>query len=305
MDGTERVRAALAMEPLERPPAAWWGHTYLEEWSPASLARVTLERQRRFDWDFVKLQPRATCFAEAFGAGYRPSGRADRPPVQERALVRDPGDWAAVVSVDATVPVVQTVFSPLTVAGYLVGEDRSRAVAELRERPDVVRAALGRIAETLAAFAVNAVEAGAAGIFFAVSGYASADLMREDEYRELVLSHDRRVLDAIPAAAWCNVLHLCGGNLHFGLTNDLASHAVSWSVQDSGNPSLAQGRELSGRAVMGGVDRFGALEIGSPTLVATQVRDAVAATGGRGLLVAPGCSVPPEAPIDNLVALTP
>src|SRR6266571_1522696 len=326
MDGTERVRAALAMEPLERPPAAWWGHTYLEEWSPASLARVTLERQRRFDWDFVKLQPRATCFAEAFGAGYRPSGRADRPPVQERALVRDPGAWAAVVSVDATVPaledqtealarvvlaldgsvpVVQTVFSPLTVAGYLVGEDRSRAVAELRERPDVVRAALGRIAETLAAFAVNAVEAGAAGIFFAVSGCASADLMREDEYRELVLSHDRRVLDAIPAAAWCNVLHLCGGNLHFGLTNDLASHAVSWSVQDSGNPSLAQGRELSGRAVMGGVDRFGALEIGSPTLVATQVRDAVAATGGRGLLVAPGCSVPPEAPIDNLVALTP
>ena len=81
MEGSERVRAALAMEPLDgrdRPPAAWWAHTYVEEWSPASLARVTLERQRRFGWDFVKVQPRATCFAEAFGSTYRPSGRPDR-----------------------------------------------------------------------------------------------------------------------------------------------------------------------------------------------------------------------------------
>ena len=87
MESSERVRAALAGEPVDRPPAAWWGHTYRDEWSPASLARVTVERQRRFGWDFVKLQPRATCFAEAFGSAYRPSGRPDTAPVLERAGV--------------------------------------------------------------------------------------------------------------------------------------------------------------------------------------------------------------------------
>jgi uroporphyrinogen decarboxylase len=330
MEGSERVRAALAMEPLDgrdHPPAGWWGHTYAAEWSPASLARVTLERQRRFGWDFVKLQPRATCFAEAFGATYRPSGRPDRAPVPQHQPVSGPEDWEAVVAaapdaggpaladqtdalsqvvgeLDGSVPVIQTVFSPLTVAGYLLGEDRGRAVGELRARPEVVGAALARIGETLADFASRSVEAGAAGVFYAVSGYASADLMTEEEYRELALPHDRRVLDAVPSGAWFNVLHLCGGNLHFGLAGDLPSHAVSWSVHDPGNPSLAEGRDLARRAAMGGVDRVGALLNGSPGLVRAQVRQAIEQTAGRGLLLAPGCSVPPEAPEETLAALT-
>lgn len=325
MDSTERVRAALAMEPIDRPPAAWWGHTFLEEWSPAELARVTVERQRRFGWDFVKLQPRATCFAEAFGAAYRPSGRPDQAPVLERPLVRGAADWDAVGAVDpgvaaladqtdalsrvvadldGAVPVIQTVFSPLTVAGYLVGEDRRRVLAELRDRPEVVGVALARMAGTLAAFAARSVEAGAAGVFFAVSGYASSDLLSEAEYRDLILPRDQQVLDAVPSAAWFNVLHLCGGNLLFALAGDLPSHAVSWSVHDAGNPSLAEGRDVARRAAMGGVDRVAALVDGSPALVGRQIDRAIHQTSGRGLLLAPGCSVPPEAPQRNLAALT-
>jgi uroporphyrinogen decarboxylase len=325
VEAAERVRAALAMEPVDRPPAAWWGHAFREEWSPVDLARLTLERQRRFGWDFVKLQPRATCFAEAFGSAYRPSGRADRAPILERPAVSGLEHWQriAVADVDATapaladqtqalsrvvgglgasVPVLQTVFSPLTVAGYLVGEDRRRTVAELRAHAGVVGAALARMARTLADFAVRSVKAGAAGIFFAVSGYASADLLTREEYVELVLPHDRRVLEAVPATAWFNVLHLCGGNLHFGLAGELPSHAVSWSVHEPGNPSLAEGRDGTGRAAMGGIDRVGALAEGSPQTVRAQVREAVEATSGRGVLVAPGCSVPAEAPAGTLAA---
>jgi len=33
------------------------------------------------------------------------------------------------------VPVIQTVFSPITVAGYLVGKDKRRAVRDLLARP--------------------------------------------------------------------------------------------------------------------------------------------------------------------------
>jgi len=44
-----------------------------------------------------------------------------------------------------SVPVIQTVFSPLTVAGYLVGKSKSRVVRELRKHPEVVRPALDRI----------------------------------------------------------------------------------------------------------------------------------------------------------------
>src|SRR5215472_13447537 len=83
MTGRERVEAAITLGLGDRPPVGAWGHTYKEEWTPAELARITVERARRFGWDFVKFQPRASCFAEAFGSVYRPSGHRLKAPVVE------------------------------------------------------------------------------------------------------------------------------------------------------------------------------------------------------------------------------
>jgi uroporphyrinogen decarboxylase len=324
VEPADRLRAAVALEPTDRPPAAWWGHTYREEWSAPDLARVTARRRGEFGWDLVKLQPRACCFAQAFGSEYRPAVEFRDAPALVRPAVPGAGDWDRVPGIDGAapslreqndalaavvetvgpgVPVIQTVFSPLTVAGYLAGEDRARAASELRERPDVVGPALARIAEGLASFVEGAMGAGAAGIFFAVSGFASADLMSVDDYRRLALPHDRRVLDAA-SGAWLNVLHLCGPRLSFELAGHLPSHVVSWSVHQPGNPSLAEGRSLAGRAVMGGLDHEGTLVRGTPEEVRAERDAAIASTGGTGLVVAPGCSVPPEAPEANLRAVT-
>ena len=202
------------------------------------------------------------------------------------------------------VPVLQTVFSPLTVAGYLVGEDRPRAARELRERPNDVTPALERIAGALAEFAARSVEAGAAGVFYAISDFASSDLMSLEEYQRLALPFDHRVLDALPAAAWCTVLHLCGPRIHFELASELPAHAVSWSIHEPRNPSLAEGRDRSGRAVMGGLDQSRTLLVGTPAEVRAERVAAVESTDGRGVLVAPGCSVPREAPDANLRAVT-
>jgi uroporphyrinogen decarboxylase len=203
----------------------------------------------------------------------------------------------------SSVPVIQTVFSPLTVAGYLLPGRGGRMVEELREHPEPVATALERIAETLADFAARSVAAGAAGIFYAVSGYASDDLLSEEEYRRSVLPHDRRVLASVPADAWFNVLHLCGARIHFGLASELDVQAVSWSVHEPGNPSLVDGRSRSGRAAVGGLDQAGTLLLGSPEAVLEQGRAAVASTDGAGLILAPGCSVPPRVPEENLRAI--
>lgn len=325
MDPQARVRTALSLGRPDRPQVGWWGHTYREEWSPRDLAAVTLARQRAYGWDFVKLQPRACCFAEAFGSEYRPSGDTRTRPLLVRPAVTSQQDWSRLPSVDAgapalrdqveavrmvagelgpAVPVIQTVFSPLTVAGYLVGEDRPRAARELRERPEAVGSALERIADALGDFAVRSVAAGAAGIFYAISGYSSRDLLSLEDYERLALSHDRRVLASLPEDAWFTVVHLCGPRIHFEVASALDTHAVSWSVHEPGNPSLAEGRARSGRAVMGGLDQTGTLVRGSPEAVIGEARAAVSSTDGAGLLLAPGCSVPPEAPEANLRAVT-
>jgi uroporphyrinogen decarboxylase len=253
---------------------------------------------------------------------YKPAGHRLKGPVMVSAAVPDLEAWSTVKLVNhkafddqvesigtvarelgPDVPVIQTVFSPLTVAGYLVGKSSSRVVRELRKHPDVVGPALDTIAEGLVEFSRRSVEAGAAGIFYAISGYASKGAMPEAVYRELVLPHDLQVLTQLPREAWLNVVHLCGSHLHFGLTRDLPAKVVSWSIHNQGNPSLAEGRKISGRAVMGGLGQRASLLYGPPPEVEAEARRAVAETGGRGLLLAPGCSVPPRAKDINLAAM--
>jgi uroporphyrinogen decarboxylase len=322
MTGRMRVEAALALGVADRPPVGAWGHTYREEWSAAELAAITVSRARRFGWDFVKFQPRASTFAEAFGSVYHPSGHALRAPIMIRPAVPDLDSWASVSltnreafddqiesigmvarEVGPGVPVIQTVFSPITVGGYLVGKSQSRVVRELRKSPEVVGPALEKIAEALLDFSRRSVEAGASGIFYAISGYAGRGVMKEDVYRDLVLPYDQSVLNELPPRAWFNVLHLCGSNLNFGLARDLPTQVVSWSIHNQGNPSLSDGRSLAGRAVMGGLSQRSALVYGPASRIEEEVRAAISDTGGRGLLIAPGCSVPPRVRESNLAAV--
>ena len=310
------------MDVADRPPVGAWGHTYREEWSPADLAAVTVERARRFGWDFVKFQPRASTFAEAFGSVYHPSGHRLRGPILIQPAVPDLESWSSVAlanpkalddqvesiglvarELGPDVPVIQTVFSPLTVGGYLVGKSQSRVVRELRKHPELVGPALEKIGAALVDFSRRSVDAGAAGIFYAISGYVGRGVMSEERYRDLVLPYDQSVLNHLPKTAWFNVLHLCGSNLNFGLSRDLPSQAVSWSIHNQGNPSLAQGRDIAGRAVMGGLSQRATLVYGPPAKIKTEAHRAVNEVGGRGLLLAPGCSVPPRVRDVNLAAM--
>ena len=306
----------------DRPPVGAWGHTYREEWSPEDLAAITIDRARQFGWDFVKFQPRATCFAEAFGSVYKPAGHRLKGPILLSQAVSDLEGWRTVAESNPKalhdqaesigmvtrelgpgVPVMQTLFSPLTVAGYLVGKSKSRVVRELRQHPELVRPALDRISDVLVDFARRSVKAGAAGVFYAISGYASKDAMPENVYRDLVLPYDIGVLENLPGEAWFNAVHLCGSNLHFGLARDMPAQVISWSVHNQGNPALTEGRTMSGRPVMGGLGQRGSLLYGPPAEVEAEARRAIAETGGRGLLLAPGCSVPTRASDINLAAL--
>jgi uroporphyrinogen decarboxylase len=339
VDPRERVEVALRSEaPPDRPPVTAWGHDFLAEWSPPTLAESTVERTRGLGWDLVKLQPRASCFAEAFGSDYRPSGT----PLDGPTLVSWPivaiDDWQELPEVDASAPqladqvealarvvdsigserpVFQTVFSPFTVASYLaadgsaeatrrrpdlIAKDQARAVSHLRAGPDLLAKALERISAALVDFVRRSLATGAEGIFYAVGGAASADALEQAEYEELLLAHDRAVLDVVPAETLV-VVHLCGARLNFGLAREFRADGISWSTADPGNPSLAEGRECSGRAVVGGVPEIPVLVEGSAGEVRRAVRTAVDETDGRRVVIAPGCSVPPTASSANMRAM--
>src|SRR5215211_359716 len=87
MSHKQRLRAALAGEPVDRPPISLWWHDFEREWSAEGMADATVEAYHTYDWDLVKLNPRATYYFEAWGSRYEPTGNS-QPRLVTPALER-------------------------------------------------------------------------------------------------------------------------------------------------------------------------------------------------------------------------
>jgi uroporphyrinogen decarboxylase len=110
------------------------------------------------------------------------------------------------------------------------------------------------------------------------------------------------VLEALRPGSWGVLLHLHGADPLFDLADRYPVDAVNWEDRET-RPSVAEAREQTGRCLAGGVGRYQPLAWGTPDEVAAQVREALAATNGRRIVVAPGCVVGLTVPERNLDAL--
>jgi uroporphyrinogen decarboxylase len=322
MTKRERVLAALRGEPVDRVPVAFWLHNFAAENSAEGLARETLRLAEIFDWDYLKPQSRAQCFAEMWGLQYRASRERSVPftvthaPLDAEAALAslEPADprtsalgeqLAALRLIRAAVgpdtPVIWTVFSPLMVLPSLLRGGREQALGLLRSAPEAVERALAAIAETLGGYAGAAVEAGADGLFYATN-VATRALLSVEECRRFQRRYDLQVLAAVEDAPF-NLLHVCGEGAHFDEFADYPVAAFSWATVP-GNPTLAEGHHLTGRAVVGGLP--GKPDIASFTAdaLAGRARKAIASMDGRWLLLGPDCSINPDTPEPLLHAAT-
>ncbi|MBO0779159.1 MAG: hypothetical protein J2P37_10070 [Ktedonobacteraceae bacterium] len=324
MNKKERVDAALRGDPVDRVPVSMWSHDFAREWSVQDLVEATAEHFTRYDWDFVKVNPRTCYLAEAWGAYYKPSGEKHQPPVFERSPIRSTTDWKRlrpreadqgvlgeqllalqmlnhVVGHDAYL--VQTISCPLGVAKSLVGNVDEPVLHSIREDRKALHTALRVITETLAEFAIACMEAGAHGIFYTTNGWARSDLLTKDQYREFGEQYDLELMDAIKSRSKFTILHNCGTHIYFDLLASYPVHALSWAATLEGNPDLREGKQRSGKAVMGGISEQTVLKNGSAAQVQEEVARARELTGDRHVLLAPGCSVPPGTPAKNFDAL--
>jgi uroporphyrinogen decarboxylase len=280
-----------------------------------------LDSVRTYGYDYLKVNPRATYFSEAWGCTYTRPADPLRQPELESWVIDGASDLAKLAPVDATagafgeqlealrligqglagaVPFVQTVFSPLSVAGRLTN-DRQQVQRWMTEAPDALHAALAAVTETLAAYARACLDAGADGIFFATTEWATRDVCTPEQYDTFGRHYDLPVLEAV-AGAPMNILHVCRPNNMLERLLDYPAAAVNWAVHAPGNASLADVRAKTSMALIGGVDERHALLRGSPDDVRAQVREALRQTEGRRFLLGPGCSIAPNTPPENLRA---
>ena len=320
MTKTERVSAALRGDEVDHVPVSAWWHDFAREWAADKLAETTREAYRKYDWDFIKVNPRASYFGEAFGANYaQREGRQpdlvepgiSAPEHLRRIQAQDgkSGVWTEQLealrliagALDGEAPIIQTIFSPLAVISRTTGS--TKYVQRLiRENPDDLLAALDAVTQTLAAYSRACLDAGASGIFFATVEWGTADLISLEDYNRFCRPFDLRVLAAVQGAPF-NVLHVCRDNSHLMHVLDYPVAAFHWASHSPSNPMLAEVTSATHRAVMGGVSHETTITSGSAADVTHEAHNAIHATGGHRFLLAPGCSIDPTTPAANLEAL--
>jgi uroporphyrinogen decarboxylase len=316
MTARQRVLAAITGQPVDRPPVSLWRHFPEEDQTAAGLTAATLAWQTRFEFDLVKFMPPGDYPIIDWGGVTVYEGARGGTRTTKRFPIADPADWRSLkpldvrqgfngemidavaqtrAALDPDVPLLHTIFSPLTVAMKL---SNGQAVAHGRSHPEDLKSALGVIADVTRRCVEASLAAGADGFFFATQ-CADEAVMPIEDYRVFGVLFDQAVLEPVPATAIV-LLHLHGSRPMFGLHADYPAQIVNWHDRRAA-PSLGEGRRQCGRAVAGGIDEQ-VIATSSAEAVAAEAADAVAATGGHGLIVAPGCVIPIDTPEANVVA---
>jgi uroporphyrinogen decarboxylase len=305
MTKKERVLAALQKKETDRVPFSAYLHSSVHDRSVDRWVEFTLGFYRKYDPDYIKAMfddhydlPSTYDFVRSVGVWreleeFDPHLGAFGRALEGLKRVKD--------AVGPDVPVIETIFLPFHFGQRLAYR---RILEDFERDPAAVRAGLSAIARNAVAFGRACLsEAGIDGFFFGAYG-CEKSWMSEDQYRRNALPFDLEVVEALGAAEPkpLTILHIHGErDIHFDLLKDYPVDALSWEDRTAG-PTLVQARALTDKCLVGGID-FQKARRRSAGEVVAEGREAIAATGGRGFILAPGCTFLPDTPEANILAL--
>jgi uroporphyrinogen decarboxylase len=290
MDKIERVRAALAGRPVDRPPFTVWYH-FGNQHAPAErTAQVHLEFFEHYDLDLLKLM-----------------NDYDYPMPAGLEVIASPADLGRLQPFDpASTPLGTQLATVETITRALRGRAlfldtvfnawntikrnlvREAMPALMAEHPAALQTALGVVNANLIRYAQTSLDRGAAGIFLSMP--ATAESLTLEQYERFMRPFDLQFLEAIRGRGECHVLHAHGERLYFERLLDYPAQALSWADKNGG-PPIAEARRRTGMTLMAGLDHVAFAEI-SAGRIREQVRGARAEGGGTRFILAPGCSLP-------------
>lgn len=315
----ERFEALLSGELADRPIVSGWRHILDKEHNASDLSEATIAYTKKFDWDWVKINPRATYYAEVWGNTYDLHDYRSVFPRQTRAAIEASRDVWDIEVTRATqsaplieqleaaklirqglpdTPLIQTIFSPLTVLLFLMGQsayvsdtiygsdNKINLTSLITENRAGVHHALHAISMTLADYVQELGSCGIDGVFYATTGTAHPDLLHEADFNEFSRPYDSIVLDA--AHYGKRILHTCGAYSHPERFNDYPIEGISWDTQAAGNMYL-DGKLRPTK--VGGVDHrlFASNDIEG---IRAQAHDALRVMNNQPFILAPNCSIP-------------
>lgn len=319
----ERLEKVFRGETPDRMPVSAWRHFTEDEHSGAKRwADKLLEFQAKYDWDFLKLQPRASLFCEVWGQKYDYDnyGKNVVAPCTEHLLDYETlgSDLAKIKRIDNSpvldeaaegvsiavkalpdVPVFQTIFCPGAIfemffgalpSGRYRATSRTGGIVEAITRyPEETALAMQNITDTLIAYVKKLKEIGTYGIFHSSAALARDGYLTLPEWEKYVKKYDIQLIEAMKPMKV--MLHTCG--IHANPERFVAYpiDILHWADSADGNPKLADSAEWIKNIVpAGGCDErlFGQNK-------AEEIAELSAATlrkmGKRPFVLCPDCSL--------------
>jgi uroporphyrinogen decarboxylase len=312
------LETCLAGNRPDRIPVALWRHFPVDDQTPEGLAKAAFEFQRTYDFDLVKYTPASSFCLKDWGSQDKWRGDPEGTRDYTLRVVKKPEDWIRLEVLDPHkghlgrqleslrilvnelgpgVPVIQTVFNPLSQAKNLVGPELLSS--HLRQHPNAVLGGLKIITETTRRFIQAAIKTGIAGVFFAVQ-HAQYGMLSEGEYQKFGRIFDLQVLEPVDEL-WLNMLHLHGENVMFDLFVDYPVQIINWHDRET-YPNLETAKALFSGVVCGGLRRQETIVLGTPQDVIAEAKDAIEQTKGIRFILGTGCVTPTIAPYGNIMA---
>jgi uroporphyrinogen decarboxylase len=309
MDHGRTIQDLFHSRDSDAPLFSFWTHFPDDDLDPERLAEATISLQRQFGLDFVKTAPNGMYAVEDYGLQIDFS---DVPRGGVARVVSTPfetvEDWANLPVVDIfsgalgrelrslrhiraalpQVPVVFTIFSPMTIAAKLSRGRIHQQIADGRESK-LIHEALATIACTVSDYAAAAIEAGADGVFFAHQD-AGRHLLSDNDFRTYVAPYDHKALGGARRGRF-NILHLHGENIRFKDVLDYPVHALNWHSWET-SPSIAAGMLAArGKYIVGGIDRR-SITVNDISAIAQQIFAVFDETcGSDRMIFAPSCTI--------------
>ncbi|MEW6050792.1 MAG: uroporphyrinogen decarboxylase family protein [Candidatus Zixiibacteriota bacterium] len=321
----ERIQSILAGEKPDRFAASFWRHFFHMEGTAEGTIEAMLAFQKRFDWDFMKINPRADYHIEDWGFKQEYS-RSEFEKHRKLAYpINTIEDWKKIGPLPTTSPVLaehlkivselrrrsgpdlpifMTVFTPLAIVGRMV-PDNNMLVEHIRTDPGLILSALEAITVTFERFAVEVRNAGADGLFYATTHWASSDLLTWQEYQKFGVPYDLRVVRAAGDDAM-NLFHVCAPNNYLRQLSaiDYSASMYNWDAADPTNMPLDKAvHAYPGKVLVGGVDHQGWLLRSDAAEMPHFVVEIKKKFDPSRVIIGPGCAIAPETPMENLQAI--
>lgn len=306
-----------------------WQHLTEHEYGAENLAQAEIDYVRKWDWDWVKINPRAIYYSEAWGSEYDPSDYfQDYMPRPVRAAISSYEDLRDITVIDPESnpifseqieaaklirkglpdkPLFATAWSPLAVllqsafistypgVSYPGTQPSVTIDGLLRQHPNETTTALEHITETLERFItiiLKPIEQGGAGFdgfFYTPTGTASTELVDPELYRKYALPLDRRLTRTIQDHHGLVFLHTCRTHSHPEWFAEFPVQILQWDPFAQGNPPLDA---FSDSIPVGGGRSEDFSQNGNLERLRSDLKDSVVRLKGRPFLLGPSCGVP-------------